>query len=156
MRLDQLTLAVYIYFMKSFILTIFILLSSSVYGRDYSCLYYVVDRHNASFIQKISAISSWGINTACALAKKQCENYIETNKSHRQFCYKENESIFVSDLRFNGAKAYYLGELKREFTALCYGTTLSSAEKYCTNQVMDLCENFIFSKTEEDWYCSFY
>jgi hypothetical protein len=90
------------------------------------------------------------------LAIKSCETYIDINKSTRQFCYKENESIYLQDFRFDGAKAYYLGELQEEFTALCYGTTQEEATNYCSEKLMGLCEDFIKAKPEEDWYCSFY
>ena len=142
--------------MKYILFIIIILFTANIYARDYSCLYHVVDRHDAKFVEKILEISSRGPMTACSKAKKSCEKYIETNKSTRQFCYKENESIFIHDLRFSGAKAYYLGELKERFTALCYGTTQAEAIKYCREKLMNLCEDFVKAKPEEDWYCSFY
>ncbi len=142
--------------MKTTLIFISILFTLDTYARDYSCTYHVVDRYDASFIKKIVETSTRGPNTACSIAVKSCENYIDINKSPRQFCYKENEFLYLHDFRFDGAKAYYLGELKEEFTALCYGSRQEEATNYCSEKLMGLCEDFIKAKPEEDWYCSFY
>ena len=142
--------------MKSILLIITILFVGDIYAQDYSCLFHVVDRHDGSFSESFPGVSTMGSRTACSVARVDCENYIKETKSTRQFCYEDNTSISIYDLRFKGAKAYYLGELREEFTALCYGNTKIEAGKYCREKVMNSCDRFVISKPEEDWYCSFY
>jgi hypothetical protein len=66
--------------MKSIFFSLSILFSVDLYARDYFCTYHVVDRYDANFIKKIEEISTRGPSTACSLAIKSCETYIDIKR----------------------------------------------------------------------------
>lgn len=157
MRLDQLNTKYYIDLMKFLIIAFIFSFNTFSAERNYSCKVYAIERHTAVLSGEFHDSSTRGSLTACRLAKKKCTKYVEANKSTPMFCYEDSEHLTTYDIRYKGgAKLYYLGELKGQYNALCYGTSKQEAGAYCRDLVMNRCEDYVIAQPEEDWYCSFY
>lgn len=139
------------------VIALLVMISSfSAFAVEHVCAVNVVSRDTGKTIKMLKGHSKYGLDRACNWAKTFCQEAIEDlDAEDRLFCLKKGKMPFGFDGRIRPAQAYFRGEVKRVFKAVCYGKDYQEAKEYCRENTMTACATFIRNTKEYGWYCSF-